>query len=86
MLIPAMGGRTVSSFLLASSTNTWIPLLGIHQAASLKQNSWRHFTWRQGIKHSARKEPMRAFLTHDPNKKDRVNVLFSNNIPLDEPV
>lgn len=29
---------------------------------------------------------MWAFLTHDPNKKDRVNVLFSSNVRLDEPV
>lgn len=28
---------------------------------------------------------MRAFLTHDPNKKDCVSVIFSSNMSLDEP-
>lgn len=81
MLIRAMGGRTVSPIPSCFLHQ----YLEMHKADSLKQNSWRYFTWRQGIKHSARKEPMRAFLTHDPNKKDCVSVIFSSNMSLDEP-
>lgn len=72
------------SFLLPSPGSGFHLLLEIHKAGSLKQNSWRYFTRRQGIKCSARKEPRDAFLANIPNKEGCVNGLFSSNTRLDE--